>query len=442
MSMEAPSPQPSYAEDEILGALGRLWRAKWLILILAVLVGALTLLVTYLLPPVWKAKATVMLPLRSPSPLVMTPGMVDTSAVGNVLGGPSPLRMLAAMLESETVLQEVTKATGLTRKKLLDIRDVDDRETGNTITISIRHGDRELALKAVRAHLEALRKLTVQLNVPPVTSDAGTLQQALDEKSRELAEAEERLEKFQSSVATAPIVATPNQAGGTAVVLPAAWLNQLTDAQVELKRMNAVIDGHLQRIEKQSGKAVEFPTDIAAAKPWRDRLIGLEYELRMALVSSAPDSPHIKRIQEQIGITRAELGAQVTKYLQALRDDLLDPATDLKGEGLADSVASRVGLEARIEALRRLVDLAPKEAKEYQRLLRDVTTLGAIVQQLRTNLEIVRLQVERDPILWQVMDEPGIYDRPVNKRYVFYPALGALGGALLGCVIGLARTRR
>ncbi len=96
MSMEASSPQTSYPEDELLGALGRLWRAKWLILLLAVLAGGLTLLVTYLLPPVWKAKATLMLPIRSPSPLVMTPGMVDASTVGSALGGPSPLRMLAA----------------------------------------------------------------------------------------------------------------------------------------------------------------------------------------------------------------------------------------------------------------------------------------------------------------------------------------------------------
>jgi uncharacterized protein involved in exopolysaccharide biosynthesis len=102
----------------------------------------------------------------------------------------------------------------------------------------------------------------------------------------------------------------------------------------------------------------------------------------------------------------------------------------------------RVSLEAQIAAVSRLAKLAPAESIKLSQLTRVVTTQSTIVQQLQAQYQLASLQADRDPNHWEVLDDPRVDDKAVNKSFSKNGILSLIAGLALGAIAALFAPKR
>ena len=84
-----------------------------------------------------------------------------------------------------------------------------------------------------------------------------------------------------------------------------------------------------------------------------------------------------------------------------------------------------------------MAKLAPAESIRLSQLTRDVTTQGAILQQLQAQYQLADLQADRDPNKWEVLDEPRVDEKAVNKSLSKTGILSLLAGSALGTLAAM-----
>jgi uncharacterized protein involved in exopolysaccharide biosynthesis len=425
--------------QETTPAFASLWERRGAVAIILCVSLATGVAYTLFAPAVWEAKATVIFPVRQPSALGLASG--DASALTSALGGPTPVRVYAGILESARTIDFVAKDAGLSRLDVRQMSKVLDQAMENTITVSASSRNPELAKKVVELHLQAMDRINEDLNLPQAQNDVEVINAQIAEERKAIAENEAALLKFQATAVTAPSV-TPTGTGkdSTLVASPSQWVS----AQRELELQYARVESEISQIQKWSTKVAEdgktLPTPFTGAEKWRTALIDLEYQLRIAELSYAPTSPEVKKLREQISITRAQMEAELANQVKATQEGLVDQSS-VSGQRLPGLIAERVALEAQIRAVERLADLAPAESVELSRLLRSIATHTTILNQLQAQLQLATIQKARDPNKWEVLDAPYVEDRPLNKSFVRNGALSLFLGSLAAMALCLRPSR-
>lgn len=416
-----------------------LWSRRWTVAIVLFVSLACGVAYTLFAPAVWEAKATVIFPVRQPSALGLAGG--DASALSTALGGPTPVRVYAGILESARTIDFVATGTGLSRLDVKKMSKVLDQAMENTITVSASSKNPDLAKQVVALHLQAMDKINHDLNLPQAANDVEVISQRIAEEQKEIDFNEAALLEFQSKAVTAPNV-TQSGTGkeSTIVASPSRWVS----AQRELELQHARVDSEIGEIQSWSARVAEdgktLPTPFGGAEKWRTALADLEYELRIKELSYAPTAPEVKKLKEQIAITRAQLESELSKQVKATQEGLIDPSS-VGGNKLPGLMAERVALEAQIAAVSKLADLAPAESIELSRLLRNIATHTTILNQLEAQLQLATIQKTRDPNKWEVLDAPYIEDRPLNKSLLRNGALSLFVGFLFSLLLCLLTPR-
>ena len=144
--------------QELQSILSVVWDRRKLAFSVAGLTIIAGISYTVLAPPVWEAKATIVFPVRTPS-ILGTGSFEQSGLAASLTGGPTPLKIFGGMLESERAIGYVADMSDLRRRAIKDMRSIQDSPTQNSITISARHTDADLAKRVVTLHLDALTRI-------------------------------------------------------------------------------------------------------------------------------------------------------------------------------------------------------------------------------------------------------------------------------------------
>jgi uncharacterized protein involved in exopolysaccharide biosynthesis len=395
------------------------------------------LLYAFLSPAIWEAKATLIFPVRTPS-LLGTGSFDQASLAATLTGGPTPLKVYGGMLESEQALSIVAEGAGLSRRKVRDMRRLQDQAMESSLTVSARHANPDLARKVVALHLAALEQINERVSRPLASSDADALAVKLAGQRDKVSAAEARLLEFQNRAITAPSVASSGQ-GKDAVLIPngSGWSHTLRQLEVEHGRVASVVKSIQSRVQEIASQGGKLPSALPPVQKWRDKLTDMQYELKVQELTLASQAPELVKLRKQIALTETALRSELNKYAAAAGQGMVDPGSDQAGR-LPELVTQKVALEAQMGAVRKLAKVAPSEAIELSRLTREVAVQSTILQQLQAQHELASLQAERDPNRWQVLDEPRVEDEPVNKSLFKNGAIATILGLAFGCFAALA----
>ncbi|HVT13177.1 MAG TPA: Wzz/FepE/Etk N-terminal domain-containing protein [Fimbriimonadaceae bacterium] len=429
-------------EQELPSLTSLIWKRRKIAFGVAGVIVAAGIAYTVFAPPIWEAKATIVFPVRTPS-ILGSSNFDQSSLAATLTGGPTPLKVFGGMLESQHALEYVAKATGLKKREVKDMRTIQDQAMESSITISARDRNPDLAKKVVQLHLDALQEINQKVSKPLDSNDADVLASRIDAQQKKLADAEQRLLQFQNHAVTAPSFVASGSGKDTTIV-PAAskWAESLKQLQLDYDRANSAIqdvDSRTHAIAKNGGK---WPSNIPQVQKWRDKLSDLQYDLQVQEITLAPTAPEIVKINKAIDITKDELQKELNKYAAATSAGAISPAGSDLGPKLPELMTQRVVLEAQINAVSKLAKLAPQEAMELSRLTREVSTESGILQQLQAEHELAKIQEDRDPNRWEVLDEPEVDDKPVNKSFSKNGAMSLIIGLALGAFAALVWPKR
>ena len=423
-TMERPTPPDDFAtERRGLSRLGRRW--AWILgggFLGAVAGVAMTLAAA----PVYEARTTLLFPSRPSSLLNISSALSSIGAsLGSSLAGPSPLKMTQSVLESDSTLDLVQRQVPGTRKQLLRSRRFVLDAPTNTIQILCTSTSKEKAAAQSRAYVSALGTLNSKLNIEALSSDEGVLFQQYNARSAQLANAENRLRKFQEGSQTFPTFTITGAGDNTAVVaVPGPFAAKLAEVDLQIQSLDGQVAEAKRRLAVASRGAQNLPTDIPSVRVWRETLVRLQYDLERASVTYGPDDPQIIRLTRDIAITKRRLTDETNRAVQAIQTGVVDT-------GYAQALAARTIASSQREALARLAAAAPGEALQLQRLVREVGALTAIVTRLRGQLGLAQIQGKSSGSQFQVLDDARI-DEPINKS----KASGAARFGAIGLIFG------
>jgi polysaccharide biosynthesis transport protein len=430
------------SEQEIQSVFSLVWERRQLAFCVAVLTVAGGITYTLLAPPIWEAKATLVFPVKTPS--ILGAGNFEQSGLAGALGGgPTPLKVYGGMIESERALDMVAKGVGVDRRDVRDMRDLQDQATQSSLTITARHTNAELAKKVVALHIDALTEINKSISDPLTSDDAEVLKVRVSKQQKLVNESEMKLLAFQKGAITAPgVVAVGSGKDSSVVPTSGRWSDMLRQFEIEYARVDSAVRDAEARTARIARDGKNLPSALPPVKRWRDRLTELQYDLKMKELTLTAEAPEVVKAKKAIDITQQQLESELKKYATATSAGMVDPITDNDEVKLPSLLTQRVSLEAQIRAVRKLANVAPNEAIELSRLTRELTTRGAILQQLQGQYELAALQAGRDPNRWEVLDEPRVDEKPVNKSLSKTGILSLLAGCALGCLVALLAPRR
>ena len=427
-------------EDELQSVFAIIWERKKIlfsVIGLAVLAG---IGYTLIAPAIWEAKATIVFPVRTPS--LLGSGSFEQSGLAATLsGGPTQLKIFSGMMESDTALNFVAKQVGLTKREVKDMRNLSEQAAASSIDISARSTNAVQAKAIVAAHIQALTNINNTVSKPLVSNDSEVLKNQVDEQKKKLAKAEQTLLAFQQTAVTAPSIVAGG-AGKDLNIVPNAgkWADMEKSLELQLVQLDSSIRDGESRMNQISKSKKDLPVAIPPVEKWRGKLTDLVYDLRIMGLALADSAPEMVKLRQSIDITKAELEKEIVKYSKAATEGLVDP-TGL-GNKLPSFLTQRVSLQAQLSAVKKLATLAPAESIRLSQLTRDVTTQSAILGQLQGQYQLASLQAERDPNHWEVLDQPEVDDKPVNKSFSKNGMLSLIGGIALGSLFALIAPQR
>ncbi len=425
---------PAYSEEP--KSIPRiLWDHFWLVLSITMAILILGLGITFMAKPVWQASATIVFPSKIPS--ILGPnGMTEQSSLAaSLTGGPTPLKVYKGFLESERTLKLVSEEVGMRRKEVFLSRQILDQSMESSLTISARSLIPDQAKEIVAAHLKALAAINTEINEPFYLDDAKVLGKKLTEQRSKVDQIEKQLLSFQQSAVTAPSVAASGTGRDSAISPnPSRWQELQRQLEINIQKVNANIKA-VRRQVRLSGKSGDLPSNLPPVRKWRDRLVELEYELKIKELSFGPEAPEIIQLKDSVYETRRNLEDEIAAYSGAIDSGALDPTAS--DSSLAGLVTERFGLEAQLQAVQKLARLAPSESISLTRLTRELAMQSSILQQVQAQFELAKIQEMRNPNRWQVLDEPEVAEEPVNKSFGKAGVLFGMAGLIVGLIAAM-----
>lgn len=385
--------------------LGAIWSRKWLYLAIVLVAGGGTLVYTIVIPPLWRARAAILL-AQPESPRTAIP-ILQTQQV-------QPMKVLKGVLESDTAIGRLRELSGYSYRDTRDKLDVVDETQANQLIITFKDKNSSLAQRSVETCLELLEELDSQMSFNVAERQAELLKTAIDEKTKELEAAQQRLVDFQKTMRVPIKPEKPEETGTLLKTITELELN-LVGVQKELSEAKAQA--------KKSAQDITLPSALPASETWRQKLVDLQYALRIAEINEGDDSPNVKRLREEIVATRKQLEEEISKTLRSINSNI--------DKSVAELEAKRVVLTWQLAHAKELAQVAPNEAAQAQRLLYEVNVLEEVLTNIRAQYEKALIDSQVAKIRWSVLEKPHIEERAINKRYALYPAIGVLVGILL-----------
>jgi uncharacterized protein involved in exopolysaccharide biosynthesis len=388
-------------------------RRPWTLFICMLICGLLAAGLTYILKPTWRATAVLLMPMDSGS---------SNPLASLVKGDADPLQMLKGILESKASLDYLSERTGLMDRDVEKMMAVQMKKDENQLIVSFSDKNQDRALAMTQDALQGLAAITAKANMSQADRQAQLLEDSLVQKNKELKAAEDRLLFATQHSQTYPDPTHPFNTD---------YLQKKKEAEYELGKVNQQIDVALNEARRLGRDAMSLPTAIPGQEQLRQNLIRQQYELDTNLTQLGPTNPKVRSLQGQIEVTKRLIRSEVAKYLKAAQGKV-DPA-------LAQLEGERLLLQWQNDYLAALSAAAPVEGLTAARMFREVDAQQDAVKLYREKFEEAKLQAAVDPTHYSLLVPPYIEDRPTNKRFGTYSAIGAGLGLLFGCFLVIRR---
>ena len=391
------------------------WKKKIPIGLGGLALGIIAFLYTYLLPPVWRAATVILLPQP-------TSGSSLPSAASVLGSDADPLAIIQGIIQSHPAQKYVSEQTGLSVPEVLSRVAVTTNGPNQQVMVTFDDPRKKFALKVVQSVLDILTELSGKTDVSQAATQARYYEEAVHKKEKDLAEAEAAVLKFQQHTITAPDPSTPFSGIG--------YTRRLRDNEFDLQSTVQAIDVAKKQAALQGNSSNNVPTALTSNQRWFSKLTDLQYELGVLDTRLGPQAPEVIAKQKEIDVTKSQLQSQIAKELTSINEKL-DP-------NMASLEAKRLLLQYQHDLLLKMSNIAPKEAVDFQKLVREALAQADLYKDIRGRYETARIQAQVERAKWSVLAEPYILEGATNKTFVRNILLGVLLG-LLGTSLFLYR---
>lgn len=408
-----------------LGAVAR--RSRTLILVSGILIGGACYGYTkFIVKPIYLARTEISVPSGG-SPLG------DLSVLIGGGGQESPLQFLRGLFESRATRQYLAKQAKEKHNRPASVPDIDEiyaakaQVDTSQLFLEVKHEDKDFALSLLREATRYVRQLDEQTAGAVATSKFDAYESSLQEKTVELNQANEALRKWMESSKTATDPANP--------FAGASYRSRLDEVTLKLGSIENTIDTIKRQAKNSAQRAKDFPTELQGAERWRDLIVQLELDLRIAENTYSRTSPQVIAKKRQIDETKKKFEEEVRKFSSSVEND--------SNLGLPALLVERQSLIFQRDALREMARIAPSEAIVQQKLVSDQQIKAGVVAELRKQAEIATVEAKVKRINWALLGDSYVLDKPINKGAFVNGVLGVIGGSVgfLAIAFVLARGR-
>ena len=375
---------------------------------LGLLGGILGLAYTSLVPPLYIAKASLLVPT------------IESKA--NPIGAFSPINMLRGIVSSIELQNRVAKDLGVPRRTVEAMLDSKAELNRNQLEISATDRSSTTALQVVASASKHLRSIASQAGLGTAGRQAAILKRAIDEREQELTIATDRLTEAQRK---ANIGVDPTN--------PASALyyrTQLMDTETRLGAVNRELAVRRKQAQ-EAHQNPELPSSLTGNLPEREALLAAEFSYETARRQLGDSNPELARRKEELESARRAFELEVTQRFRAA------------AQGLDSEVA---GLEARKAMLntqrdfwKGLTQHAPAKALELMKLNFEVEAIQAVLSGLRQSFDEATLNSGVESVNWTILSEPRAEPEPINKNYGMNTFLGIMVGLFLGGAVSIVK---
>ena len=362
----------------------------------------------------------------------------SSSAAALLTGGaPTPLRVYEGFLASETAVRDLARLSGLKREQFVASRQFDDDARASVLTVTYGGRDRGVILRVLKGHVDELSKINRKVSYDTSLDDLKVLNARLQNAKRNLKASEDDLVVFQKGLVSAPNVSA--SANGILTASPATWSSELIRVRFDLARVESQLATSRARVRMLAS----LPRDAAQELPPVQRrlpdLKKYEDDLAIARLTMGPQSATILRLNARVEVLRREMEEEVRNYLNGIDEGIIDPTADPREEkdGLPRLIVQKASLALQADALAKIAKVAPAEAIDLNRRFRDIALQSTVVQQLSNQLLQSKIQSQRDPNKWVVLDDPWVEEKPTNKSFTRMGLAGLLVGAVFGAFFAM-----
>ncbi|MDI9636797.1 hypothetical protein QPK87_39015 [Kamptonema cortianum] len=418
-SQREPDPDMEFVRERLMGNRKII---AWMVGIGVIGAGLWTLFV----PPVYEARASVIMPAAAERSGAL--GLAASLGLTAGDGSNSNLSMLGAILDSERMLNVLHESTGIEKKKLRERRSVRQNKQSNIIEIKFKDKNPDRALKMCSTALESLELFNSELSIRTQSHRADLLKAKVEEYLDNLRDLERRFERFVRNSKSVPVPLV-DEKGETekAFISAKATLQKLRSDLTKLNQAEVEDQTAIKAALSAQGR---LPTDIPQMQTTYDDLLLAEREYVTAKATYTESAPQVVQLKQKVDALRAQVRQQAQDYSKAYNSGLIKDGAELR-------VAKKV-IEDQIRELEIQVEVAPVETTEYIRLKGEADVLQEVIKQLTVQWEQAELDRASDPNRWEILDQPELADKPVNKRFGLSLGIGLATSLFLGLLVALA----
>lgn len=364
-------------------------------------------------PNVYRGYATLVLPLSSSNASI-------NLALPLLSRDSSPLSVLLGIAKSDLVFSQIVERTKLPRKTVRE--NLTWKEDSATSQISVTYTDTnpQRARNVVTIALEELGKSSRAISTSLAATNIVDLRAALDSRTETLQKSEDELLAMQAKLRTAIDPNNPFSGG--------QYLARLKEVEIELGKVETELRAVRETAIRRGEPAVTVPTAGATSNPsWKQRVTDVEYELRVAETRFGPDAPEVEQLRRKLTVTRNQLQTEISKYIQSVQSNVASEVAML--------VARKQILEWQRAYIADLAKIAPSEALELQRVIREVSAQTAALVETRKQYEAAALDQQVYRVQYTTLVTPQVTPNPVNKGRTKATIISFVAGALTCSVI-------
>lgn len=442
--------------DQAEEVLDILYRRKWFILIVFVIVAAGAAVYSFTRTPIYQSSSVIMVDLGRTS----LSKNEDAVSVGDNLFATNERSLAGEIFVIETsarIAERVHDRISGPQKGY--VRFAPASMAVNAMSVTGVSSDPEQAALLANLYAEEYVALTKDASRTHMTSSREFLEQQEKERKAELREAEERVKEYIESTGTASMGAgSANLVGDIA-----AFQSQLDDARIELESRQATLastERELETLSPQLANRIASRLDLKIAAV-QSKLAELEVAKEEILLynpnRSAADleKTRLPQIDRQIAQLRSEIETLSSDYVDEViatggissGEEGLSYVAELKRRAVEERTAIN-GLQARMDVLqnrlaerRRELRALPEQEVQLARLERAKQQAEEAYEYIAEQLRSKRIEEETEPGYAHILRRATEPSRPVSPDHQRNLILGGFFGILLALGGALARDK-
>ncbi|MGC9772479.1 GumC family protein [Fervidobacterium islandicum] len=443
------------SEEITLSDLFQILRRRiGIIVFVTVITGLITLFyLLFIAKPIYSISATIKIPAKSASG-------INLGAAAVLLGGSTSAPGVDEQIEiikSRRVLKNVVNELNLLHyfksktkdkakeeltenqvieKLYKDIVKASSQKNTSLIQITVELDDKQLAYNIVQSIIKNYIDISKELNKDENSYLYDFVQQQLPIVEKELAEIEEKLQKFQQEKSL-----VPTEEVKQLVTTYTELDNQIVNAQLNLRAIEETVTLLNKQISEVKGMAVaqSYTPSSEQLEELKKQLAELEIERNSLLLKYTEEAPAVKEVTEKIEVVKKMINAELSRITSA-KLETQDPALSELYASLSKAITERESLKATLQGLQKAkeeldkkLEKFPEIQREYVALQREQTIKQQVYATLKAKQEELRLSTAgmnfNVPV---VIDEPYIPEKPAKPNKKLTLAVGGVLGIFLG----------